>query len=112
MIDGVDLYANYDALRQELGYVPQDDIVPLELSIEQALLFSARLCLPQGTPAAETRKLVWHTLRVLALEERASTPVGKLSGGQRKRVSVGAELLCRPRLMFLDEPTSGTGSGG
>ena len=107
MIDGVDLYANYDALSRELGYVPQDDIVPLELSIEQALSFSARLRLPQGTPAAETRKLVWHTLRLLGLEERASTPVGKLSGGQRKRVSVGAELLCRPRLMFLDEPTSG-----
>ena len=107
MIDGADLYANYEALRQELGYVPQDDIVPLELSIEQALYFSARLRLPRGTPAAEMRKLVWHTMRLLGLEERARTPVGKLSGGQRKRVSVGAELLCRPRLMFLDEPTSG-----
>jgi ABC transport system ATP-binding/permease protein len=107
MIDGVDLYANYEALSKELGYVPQEDIVPLELSIEQALFFSARLRLPRGTPMAEIRKLVWHTMRVLRLEERAATPVGKLSGGQRKRVSVGAELLCRPRLMFLDEPTSG-----
>ncbi|MGB8464277.1 MAG: ATP-binding cassette domain-containing protein [Terrimicrobiaceae bacterium] len=107
MIDGADLYANYEALREELGYVPQDDIVPLELSIEQALYFSARLRLPRGTPAGELRKLVWHTMRLLGLEERAKTPVGKLSGGQRKRVSVGAELLCRPRLMFLDEPTSG-----
>ena len=107
MVDGADLYVNYEALRQELGYVPQDDIVPLELSIEQALYFSARLRLPRGTPAAEMRKLVWHTMRLLGLEKRAGTPVGKLSGGQRKRVSVGAELLCRPRLMFLDEPTSG-----
>lgn len=106
-IDGVDLYENYDSLREELGYVPQDDIVPLELSIEQALFLSARLRLPRGTPAPEIRKLVWHTMRLLAIEERAGTPVGKLSGGQRKRVSVGAELLCRPRLMFLDEPTSG-----
>jgi ABC-type multidrug transport system ATPase subunit len=107
IIDGMDLYANYEAMREELGYVPQDDIVPLELSIEQALFFSARLRLPRRTPAAEIRKLVWHTMRLLGLEERAHTPVGKLSGGQRKRVSVGAELLCRPRLMFLDEPTSG-----
>ena len=107
MVDGADLYANYEALRQELGYVPQDDIVPLELSIEQALYFSARLRLPRGTPAGEMRKLVWHTMRLLGIEKRAGTPVGKLSGGQRKRVSVGAELLCRPRLMFLDEPTSG-----
>jgi len=106
-IDGLDLYANYEGLREELGYVPQDDIVPLELSIEQALFFSARLRLPRKTPTGEMRKLVWHTMRLLGLEERAKTPVGKLSGGQRKRVSVGAELLCRPRLMFLDEPTSG-----
>ena len=87
--------------------MPQDDIVPLELSIEQALYFSARLRLPRGTPPGEMRKLVWHTMRLLGIEERARTPVGKLSGGQRKRVSVGAELLSRPRLMFLDEPTSG-----
>lgn len=107
MIDGIDLYSNYEALREELGYVPQDDIVPLELSIEDALCFSAYLRLPKKTPADEIRRLVWHTMHVLGLEDRASTRVGKLSGGQRKRVSVGAELLCRPRLMFLDEPTSG-----
>lgn len=107
MIDGLDLYANYEALREELGYVPQDDIVPVELSIEDALCFSAYLRLPKKTPTDEIRRLVWHTMRVLGLEDRSGTPVGKLSGGQRKRVSVGAELLCRPRLMFLDEPTSG-----
>lgn len=107
MIDGLDLYTHYEALREELGYVPQDDIVPLELSIEEALYFSARVRLPRKTPADELRKLVLHTLRLLGLEERAKTAVGKLSGGQRKRVSVGVELLCRPRLMFLDEPTSG-----
>jgi ABC transport system ATP-binding/permease protein len=106
-IDGVDLYAHYEALRQSLGYVPQDDIVPLELSVEDALYYSARLRLPRGTPLAEIRQLVRHTIRQIGLEERTATPVGRLSGGQRKRVSVGAELLCRPRLMFLDEPTSG-----
>lgn len=107
VLDGVDLYANYEALREQLGYVPQDDIVPLELSVEEALAFGARLRLPRGTPAAEIRRLVRHTIERLGLGDRARTPVGKLSGGQRKRVSVGAELLCRPRLLFLDEPTSG-----
>jgi ABC transport system ATP-binding/permease protein len=106
-LDGVDLYQNYESLREELGYVPQDDIVPLELSVEDALFFSAKLRLRRGTPAAEIRRLVRHTLARLGLSERARTRVGQLSGGQRKRVSVGAELLCRPRLMFLDEPTSG-----
>ncbi|HET7237824.1 MAG TPA: ATP-binding cassette domain-containing protein, partial [Terrimicrobiaceae bacterium] len=107
MIDGMDLYANYESLREELGYVPQDDIVPLELSVEDALFYSACLRLPRKTPRDEIRKLVSHTMRLLRLDERAGTAVGKLSGGQRKRVSVGAELLCRPRLMLLDEPTSG-----
>ncbi len=107
LLDGANLYENYEALREELGYVPQDDIVPLELSVEDALFYGARLRLPKATPMAEIRKLVKHTIARLGLEERARTPVGKLSGGQRKRVSVGAEFLYRPRLLFLDEPTSG-----
>lgn len=106
-VDGLDLRQHFEALRLELGYVPQEDIVPLELSVEDALFYSAWLRLPRSTPRSEIRKLVRHTMDRLGLAERARTPVGQLSGGQRKRVSVGAELLCRPRLLFLDEPTSG-----
>ncbi len=86
---------------------PQDDIVPLELSVEQALDYSAQLRLPKSTPAGERRRLVIRTIEALGLHERARTRVGSLSGGQRKRVSVAAELLGRPRLLLLDEPTSG-----
>lgn len=107
LVDGVDLYCHYESLRESLGYVPQDDIVPLELPVEEALYFSARLRLPAEASAVEIRKLVSRTLGQLGLAERARTRVGSLSGGQRKRVSVGAELLGRPRLLFLDEPTSG-----
>lgn len=106
-IDGVSLYEHPGVLRQEFGYVPQDDIVPLELPVEQALEFSAQLRLPRGTPADERRRLVRRTIDALGLGDRARTRVGSLSGGQRKRVSVAAELLGRPRLLFLDEPTSG-----
>ena len=107
LVDGVDLYRHYESLREFLGYVPQDDIVPLELPVEEALYYSARLRLPADASSAEIRKLVARTLSQLGLAERARTRVGSLSGGQRKRVSVGAELLGRPRLLFLDEPTSG-----
>ena len=107
LLDGIDLYRHYDRLRSNLGYVPQDDIVPPELSVEDALFYSARLRLPRGTPLPEIRKLVARTIHQLGLAERGATRVGSLSGGQRKRVSVGAELLGRPRLLFLDEPTSG-----
>ena len=106
-IDSRSLYENAGLLRDEFGYVPQDDIVPLDLSVEEALGFSARLRLPKATPIAERRRLVTRTIDALGLGERAATRVGALSGGQRKRVSVAAELLGRPRLLFLDEPTSG-----
>jgi len=106
-IDGVNLYDHPGVLRAEFGYVPQDDIVPLELPVERALDFSAQLRLPRTTPAEERRRLVRRTIEALGLTDRARTRVGRLSGGQRKRVSVAAELLGRPRLLFLDEPTSG-----
>ncbi len=105
--DGADFYRDYDRLRAVLGYVPQDDIVHRELTVAEALLFSARLRLPAGTPAFEIRKLVAQTITRLGLTERRHTPIAQLSGGERKRVSVGVELLSRPSVLFLDEPTSG-----
>lgn len=105
--DGLDLYQEYERLRTSLGYVPQDDIVHRELTVGDALLFSARLRLPSGTPMLEIEKLVSQTIVRLGLEARVHTPIHRLSGGQRKRVSVGVELLGRPAVLFLDEPTSG-----
>ena len=105
--DGVEFYREYDRLRPLLGYVPQEDIVHPELTAAAALFFSAKLRLPVGTPELEIRKLVAQTISRLGLEDRTDVPLHRLSGGQRKRVSVGVELLSRPAVLFLDEPTSG-----
>ena len=90
-----------------IGYVPQDDIIHLEMPLRRTLRYAARLRLPAGTSAAEADRVVEETMRDLDLADRAEVPVRALSGGQRKRASIAVELLTRPRLFFLDEPTSG-----
>jgi energy-coupling factor transporter ATP-binding protein EcfA2 len=87
--------------------VPQEDIVHQELTVAQALRFSARLRLPADTPDVEIQKLILQTMDQLGLRDSAGHFIECLSGGQRKRVSVAAELLGRPAVLFLDEPSSG-----
>lgn len=90
-----------------IGYVPQDDIIHLEMPLRRTLRYAARLRLPAGTSAAEADRVIEETMHDLDLADRAQVPVRALSGGQRKRASIAVELLTRPRLFFLDEPTSG-----
>ena len=89
------------------GYVPQDDIVHTDLTVAEALRFSARLRLPGEVPPLELEKLVRQTIDQLGLRERTDVRIHRLSGGQRKRVSIAAEVLARPAILFLDEPSSG-----
>jgi len=107
LINDTDFYGNLNQLRSMFGYVPQDDIVHADLTPLEALTFAARLRLPAGTPRPAIAALVQQTMGSLGLAERKDLRISLLSGGQRKRVSVGVELLRRPPLIFLDEPTSG-----
>lgn len=90
-----------------VGYVPQDDIIHLEMPLRRTLRYAAKLRLPAGTSAEEADRVVEQTMSDLNLADRADVPIRLLSGGQRKRASIAVELLTRPRLFFLDEPTSG-----
>lgn len=110
-INGIDLYQNFDMYRNEMGYVPQKDIVHQELTVFSALDYAAQLRMPPDTQAEERHKRIMEVLDDLDLTERKDLPIHKLSGGQLKRVSIGVELLTRPRLFFLDEPTSGLDPG-
>jgi ABC transport system ATP-binding/permease protein len=107
LINDTDFYAHLNQLRSMFGYVPQDDIVHGDLTTVEAMTFAARLRLPAGTPRPAISALVQQTMGSLGLAERKDLRISLLSGGQRKRVSVGVELLRRPPLIFLDEPTSG-----
>jgi ABC-type multidrug transport system ATPase subunit len=104
--DGVLRGARISA-ESRIGYVPQDDIIHLEMPLRRTLRYAARLRLPAGTSPAEADRVVEETMQDLDLADRAEVPVRALSGGQRKRASIAVELLTRPRLFFLDEPTSG-----
>lgn len=111
LVNGTDLYRNFNAYRNQIGYVPQRDIVHMELTVEQALDFAAQLRMPNDTTRAERKMRVSEVLKDLGLEHRRSVPIKSLSGGQIKRVSIGVELLTKPSLFYLDEATSGLDPG-
>jgi len=107
----IDVYKEFDAIRSTIGYVPQKDIIHMELTVFQALNYAAQLRMPADTTEAERFKRIDEVMDDLDLAHRRDTQISQLSGGQQKRVSIGVELLTKPTLFFLDEPTSGLDPG-
>ena len=95
-----------DDYRAAIGVVSQDDVVHGALTVRENLLTAATIRHPRD-PEEKRNSLVRQIMELLDLEKRADSVVDVLSGGERKRVSIGMELLNRPRLLVLDEPTSG-----
>jgi ABC-type multidrug transport system ATPase subunit/pSer/pThr/pTyr-binding forkhead associated (FHA) protein len=107
LINNLDLYRHLDSLKQSIGYVPQEDIIHRELTVYRTLYYVARLRLSRDVSTREIDQIVNEVMDVTGLSERRDVPVGQLSGGQRKRVSIAVELITKPSVIFLDEPTSG-----
>src|SRR6266702_3778486 len=99
------------AFSTQLGYVPQDDIIHRDLPVERALYYAAKLRLPDDFTGAQIQQRINEVLEDVEITHRRHLMVSKLSGGQRKRVSIALELLANPSVFFLDEPTSGLDPG-
>ena len=107
-LNGDNLRQNWALYRSQIGYVPQDDIVHPDLRVEEVIAYACKLRLP---PDTDVRQIVETTLEQIKLTHVRTNFIRNLSGGQRKRVSIGVELLADPKLFFLDEPTSGLDPG-
>ncbi|KAL3685750.1 hypothetical protein R1sor_003772 [Riccia sorocarpa] len=117
-LDGA-VYANSETIDESFkrlsGYVMQDDALFPMLTVRETLLYSARLRLPGDMSDAEKRMRVENMINQLGLKQCADTRVGNekirgVSGGERRRVSIGSDLIHDPPVLFLDEPTSGLDS--
>ena len=111
LYNGESYYHNLAAFSTQLGYVPQDDIVHRDLTVERALYYTARLRLPSDFTGEQIQWRINEVLEDVEMTERRNLLVSQLSGGQRKRVSIALELLANPGVFFLDEPTSGLDPG-
>jgi ABC transport system ATP-binding/permease protein len=109
--NGQDYYQHLAAFRSLLGYVPQDDIIHRDLTVERALYYAAKLRLPTDFTHAQIEQRIDEVLEDVEMTHRRSMLIKKLSGGQRKRISIALELLANPSVFFLDEPTSGLDPG-
>ncbi|HPM29392.1 MAG TPA: ATP-binding cassette domain-containing protein [Chryseolinea sp.] len=114
LINGIDIHKEPKRIEGVIGFVPQDDLLIEDLTVYQNLYYAARLCF-SDKPEEEIHELVMNVLENLGLLETKDLKVGSplqktISGGQRKRLNIGLELLREPAVLFCDEPTSGLSS--
>lgn len=114
LINGVDIHNEKDKVEGVIGYVPQDDLLLDDLTVYENLYYNAKLCLSDKSDE-EIDTMIIDLLKALDLlmtkDLKVGNPLEKtISGGQRKRLNIGLELLREPAVIFMDEPTSGLSS--
>ncbi len=114
LINDIDIHQQPERVKGVIGFVPQDDLLIEDLTVYQNLYYAAKLCFGRRSEE-EINQLVMKVLEDLGLAEIRNLTVGSplrktISGGQRKRLNIGLELLREPAVLFCDEPTSGLSS--
>lgn len=104
---GTDIYTEYERMKYEIGFVPQQDLLRGSDTVYDTLQNAARMKLPKEIPPYERQQRIEEVLELLGLQRERDSLVVKLSGGQRKRLSIAVEFIADPSLFFLDEPDSG-----
>lgn len=113
-LNDYDIYKDRFKLKNVIGFVPQDDLLFEELTVFQNLYYNAKLCFGDFSEE-QLKPVIQKTLTDLDLSDIKDLKVGNpldkyISGGQRKRLNIGLELMREPSILFVDEPTSGLSS--
>lgn len=103
----IDIYEEYEQMKYEIGFVPQQDLLRGTDTVYDTLQNAARMKLPRYITHEKMEKRIDEVLELLGLGPERDNLVVKLSGGQRKRLSIAVEYISDPSLFFLDEPDSG-----
>jgi ABC-2 type transport system ATP-binding protein len=104
LVGGFDVVHQADDVRRAIGVIPQAMTSDLELTAEENLLIFAKL---YGVPRQHRGPFIAELLEAVELTKWADRPVKQLSGGMRRRVEIARGLVHEPRILFLDEPTTG-----
>ncbi len=107
LLHGRNIYKEYESMKYDVGFVPQQDLMRGNDTVLMTLEDAAKLRLPESVKRREKKKRVQEVLESFGLSMLANTLVDKLSGGQRKRLSIAMEFISDPTLFILDEPDSG-----
>jgi len=114
LVNFLNLEQNFNIIKDYFGYVPQDDLLFENLTVYENLYYNARLRYPRKKKE-DLEALIYKVLADIGMTDKKSVKVGspldkRLSGGERKRLNIGLELLGDAEIFFLDEPTSGLSS--
>lgn len=101
------IYSDYAEMKYEIGFVPQQDLLRGSDTVYETLENAAKMKLPVEFSGEERARRIEDVLELLGLQRERHSLVSKLSGGQRKRLSIAVEYVAAPSLFFLDEPDSG-----